>query len=228
MEDSAKNFRLDGLEAEYYRLVLDDSWLAQHLAAPDDGFRYAGACRAITNLIPETSVAALTAIAAGSIRNALASPDPVVRVWTLDSSGSVALRSATPSISRRVVFGEWQIVLDDALANKAADARIVSLPSETGGVLVGTVDTGRKVVVLVDIFLAPADCVGNPESFERGTVGLSPRRSQRSRSGLAAKCGTWANGTATRRGARRPRATPTWPHLPICGRKWVEKVCPPS
>ena len=169
VEDDARRSRLDALEGVYYRLVLEDASLERHLAPPAEGFRYAGACRAVTNRIPEANVAALTAIAARSVTASLMSACASVKVWVLEPSGSVVFRSVPLSAGRRVPLGSWQIVVDDDLVRKATAERAARLPAETGGVLVGTVDTARKVIVLVDVLPAPEDSVGTREGFERGT-----------------------------------------------------------
>ena len=63
-ENAERTITLRDLEAQYHRLVLTEPSLANHLKAGPDGVRYSGSCRALTNRIPATRAALLSAIAA--------------------------------------------------------------------------------------------------------------------------------------------------------------------
>ena len=173
VEDSARECRLDALEGQYYRLVLNDEKLLDHLVAPTNGFRYAGACRSITNRIPASSVSILGSLAARAIAAALADASAAINVWALDSSGEVHVHSATVAPVLRSNMGAWEVLHDAALDEKLLALRQSFLPTETGGVLVGIVDTARRVIVIVDALPAPDGSIGTEEGFERGTEGLA-------------------------------------------------------
>ena len=50
--------------------------------------------------------------------------------------------------------------------------RVSKLPKETGGLLIGSFDTSRKIIFLNDFIPAPIDSVENPTEFTRGKEGV--------------------------------------------------------
>ncbi len=174
-EDAARSVPLDALEAQYYRLVLRDDVLSAHLAPPPEGFRYAGSCRAVSARIPESRVSVLSGLAAAGISAALAEERATLCTWSLQPDGGVTAARAAPSVLRREALAGWTVLLDDDLAAEVRRHRQKALPSETGGVLVGTVDMQRRVIAAVDALQPPADSSGDATTFTRGTEGLRDR-----------------------------------------------------
>ena len=72
--DSDRSVTLRDLEAQYHRLVQTDPTLKDHLSAAP-GLRYSGSCRALTNRIPATNAALLSALGARGFVEALKSDD---------------------------------------------------------------------------------------------------------------------------------------------------------
>jgi integrative and conjugative element protein (TIGR02256 family) len=174
-EDAARSIPLDALEAQYYRLVLRDDALSAHLAPPPEGFRYAGSCRAVSARIPESRVSVLSGLAAAGISAALAEERATLCTWSLQPGGGVTAARVAPSASKRETLAGWTVLLDDDLAAEVRRRREEALPSETGGVLVGTVDMQRRVIAAVDALHPPADSSGDATTFTRGTGGLRDR-----------------------------------------------------
>ncbi len=172
MEDAGRTCRLDVLEAQYYRAVLREPTLADHLSAPAAGFKYAGACRSVTNRIPEANVAILGGVVARALPSALVSDTATITVWSLNPSGSINLHPVRPARIRQTTLGEWRIVVDEDIVGLMTRLRDECLPDETGGVLVGVVDTARRVIILVDVIHAPTGSIGSERDFERGAVDL--------------------------------------------------------
>ena len=172
-EDAARSVPLDALEAQYYRSVLRDDGLSAHLAPPPEGFRYAGSCRAVSARIPESRVSILSGLAAAGISAALAEERAALSIWSLRPGGAVVVARREASALRRENLAGWTILLDDDLAAEVRTRRARALPSETGGVLVGTVDTQRRVIAAVDALQPPPDSSGDPATFTRGTEGLA-------------------------------------------------------
>lgn len=193
VEDAARAIRLDALEAQYYRLVLRDGTLSAHLAPPPEGFRYAGSCRAVSARILESRVSLLSGLAAGGIGAALSGEGADIRVWSCQPDGSIAIARTEAFPGRRETLAGWTVLLDDGLAADIRRRREAALPSETGGVLVGTVDMQRRVVAVVDALGPPADSSGDQAAFTRGTEGLRDRLEAVARrtSGMVRYIGEW-------------------------------------
>ena len=76
--------------------------LSRIICAPAPGLRYSGSCRALTNRIPATSAALLSALGRARLVDALKSDEPAVRVWKLTAQGGVEVieRHGAPHASR--------------------------------------------------------------------------------------------------------------------------------
>ena len=171
VEDSGGSITLRDLEAQYHGLVQADSTLAEHLLA-EAGVRYSGSCRAATNRIPASRAALLGGVASQAFVDALATDAALVRVWTLGQDNSVHLSEQPGLPVTRIALGAWMVSYDRALVRRIAELRDEHLPVETGGVLLGIVDTSRRSIHLVAVLPAPRDSQGTLTSFLRGVEDL--------------------------------------------------------
>ena len=167
-ENSARSVTLRDLEAQYHRLVQTDPALEDHLrAAP--ALRYSGSCRALTNRIPATSAALLSALGARGLVESLKSDDAAVRIWKLTTQGGVDVIERRGAPTHRLTLRDWTITYDDDLLAELARLRDARLPR---GVLLGIADMSRKSIHVAHALPEPEDSRGSPEGFERGVVGL--------------------------------------------------------
>lgn len=171
-ENSDRSIRLRDLEAQYHRLVLSDPTLAGHLTTETPGIRYSGSCRALTNRIPASKAALLSALAARGIADVLAAGDASISVWTLGASGEVRLVRREGAPVTRVQLGAWTLAYDEGLLADFAALRRHKLPHETGGVLLGIADMSSKSVHVAHALSEPEDSHGTQTGFERGVAGL--------------------------------------------------------
>lgn len=160
------------LEAQYHALHLSNPALADHLKINLPGLRYSGSCRSLTNRIPATRAALLSAIAAKGVRMALADASPSIRVWTLSENLEVALTAHEPSPVVRLPFAPWTITYDRGVLDTLSRYRSERLPAETGGVLLGITDVSRRSIHVSHALPAPDDSRESVTAFERGVSGL--------------------------------------------------------
>jgi hypothetical protein len=160
-ENSARSITLRDLEAQYHRLVQTDPALEDHLRA-GPGLRYSGSCRALTNRIPATSAALLSALGAHGLVEALKSGDAALRIWNVTEAGTVQLIERRGAATHRLSLGEWSITYDDDLLAELASLRDSRLPRETGGVLLGIVDMSRKSIHVAHALPEPRGQPGQP------------------------------------------------------------------
>lgn len=163
---------LHDLEAQYHRLIQTRPDLAHHLQA-ENGVRYSGSCRAATNRISASRAAQMSAIASQAIVDALAGDGAAVRIWTLAADHSVTLTGAAVRPAEKIALGNWTVTYDEGLAAQIAALRAERLPHETGGVLLGIIDTSRLSVHIVTALPEPHDSTGSVTAFERGVAGLT-------------------------------------------------------
>ncbi|UGY17981.1 ThiF family adenylyltransferase [Bradyrhizobium septentrionale] len=172
-EDARRDVTLRDLEAQYHRLILTEPSLAEHLDLSQGGVRYSGSCRSLTNTIPATRAALLSALAAGGITENLANDGAKLTIWTLGERGSVQVVQREGEPVYRFTVGNWQVSYDRGFLVQLAALRDLRLPNETGGAFVGIADWSRFSLHLAHAFPEPEDSVGSPTQFERGVVGLA-------------------------------------------------------
>jgi Prokaryotic E2 family A/ThiF family/Prokaryotic homologs of the JAB domain len=173
MEDARRNITLRDLEAQYHRLVLTEPSLAEHLDVAQGGVRYSGSCRSLTNRIPATRAALLSALAARGIADSLLSDDAKVMVCTIGTDGSVSVVRRSGEPVTRAEIGAWCVNYDRGFLDQLSALRDEPLPNETGGAIVGIADFSRNSLHLAHALAQPEDSLGSPTRFERGVVGLA-------------------------------------------------------
>ena len=159
------------LEAQYYGLLVTDPRLEGHLRTSEERIAYSGACRQATNTMPESWVAALSALIAMELKEAIWDAEGRIVIWRTSGAESRCIRAAADcwELTR---FGSWRVYLSSILAADLASRRARQLPAETGGVLLGVVDGEAKSIHACVALGAPVDSIGSAAGFERGTSGL--------------------------------------------------------
>jgi len=171
-EDSARVLKLDALEAQYYRAVLEVPELSDHITAPGNSYRYATSCRSVSFQMPEHRVAMLAGAIAGEVRRHLDTQTPTITIFRGNDGGLARMVVRTFPVER-CERGGWEIILDDGILQAAGELRAAALPSETGGILLGTIDVARRQICVVKLVPAPSDSFGDRAGFERGTQDLA-------------------------------------------------------
>ncbi|MGU3540413.1 ThiF family adenylyltransferase [Methylobacterium sp. A54F] len=172
VEAADRAVALRDLEAQYYRAVLQHAELERHLTAVGERFAYTGACRAVTNRVPASRVALLSALAAQALGEAVDRPDAFIGIWSIGAEGQVTPTRPALSQVERVTILDWEVALDASVRASMVAMREARLPSETGGAVIGVVDTRARRIHLVEALPPPPDSVGSPTQFERGVAGL--------------------------------------------------------
>lgn len=192
-EDGQRKLRLDHLEHQFYRAVLNDSALANHFRSQGDSRRYAFSCRDISSTLPQHLVALHAAVGSKAIRDALVQPEALIKVWTVDLDMQVSASTIQPVQVIEFTVGGWTVCMDEAFQNRLLELRQAKLPNETGGVLLGSFDLERKIVYLVDTIPSPPDSKEWPTLYIRGAKGLAgavDRVSERT-AGMLQYVGEW-------------------------------------
>lgn len=170
-EPTDRSVTLHDLEAQYFHLVLTDPRLSGHLQPPPPGVNYSGSCRSLTNRIPASSAALLSACASRGIVRCLEQEHSSINIWTLGSDDSVSSVSKAASASF-THSGEWKVSYSDDLLTELTRMRAERLPNETGGILMGIIDISRRSIHIAHALPAPADSTASTTGFERGVAGL--------------------------------------------------------
>lgn len=177
VEPKARDINLRELEAQYYRTIVVNSALDGHLKMDEARISYAGSCRQATNRMPESRVAALSAVIANEIPDSLIDENGRVVVWRYSRDGISCLRAVADKWHQFETTG-WQTWVSAEIVSELHQKRESKLPSETGGVLMGVVDTDAKIIHVCVALNPPPDSHGSPSHFERGIVGLAEEINQ--------------------------------------------------
>lgn len=169
-EAADRSITLRDIEAAYLREILTNPRLKDHLR-PGQQLRYTGACRALTNKIPASSVAVLSGLLAEALAETSNEEAAALRFWMLRDEGDIDCVHAPPSTIKSSISG-WTIVIPEGLRDDLVARRDRALPSETGGPLVGVIDYEAKHLAAVHALATPSDSSGTRAEFVRGTRGL--------------------------------------------------------
>ncbi|MDP9474224.1 MAG: Mov34/MPN/PAD-1 family protein [Actinomycetota bacterium] len=172
-EDARRASPLDWLEMQYYRWLISEPELGDHLRRPPGRIRYARSCRDLSATIPQDLVALHAAVGSRALRAALGEETARVALWSTNEENLGVEHSElapTEAITRRV--DGWTLLTDRWLLEKISVWRQKKLPNETGGVLVGAYDMERKVIYVVDALPSPPDSKEWPDLYIRGSRSL--------------------------------------------------------
>ena len=171
-EDAERKCRLDWLEMQYYREIINHPSLEAHLRTMGHT-RYSNACRSLTSQVSQDAVALFAAVGSHAVRTTATSDEARISIWSVDDSMQVHKHelSAEPFITAGC--HGWTICTDSTLLHKVANYRAMRLPNETGGVLLGSFDLQRRIIYVVDTLPSPPDSLEWPTAYIRGAQGLA-------------------------------------------------------
>lgn len=172
-EDRNRDWTLDILEMQYYRALIQEPRLENHLYRNQERIRYANSCRDVSTTLPQDLVALQSAVCARALRQVISEEHASVFIWQTDTE-SFTQKKYQVSVAQplKKKLGEWTLCTDTWLLQKIYKARAQKLPNETGGILIGAYDMQRRIVYAVDTVLSPPDSQEWPTVYIRGYKGL--------------------------------------------------------
>ncbi|MBS1712980.1 MAG: Mov34/MPN/PAD-1 family protein [Armatimonadetes bacterium] len=169
-EDGARQFRLDHLEAQYYRAVAEEGNLKGHML----GARTIGSCRDITAAVSQALIGGHAGQGSRILRDWLKVDVPVALVLRSNQVDYGQTQCTIPlGVPVEVgALGDWSVHTDTRLLESLRKQRLEHLPNETGGVLLAHLDIQRKTIYVCHAIPAPSDSDRQPTVYIRGTAGL--------------------------------------------------------
>jgi len=172
-EDEKRSITLDCLEMQYYRQLVQNSSLEDHLRQPTGRMRYGNTCRDINITLPQDLVALHASIGSRALRNIVDDGNASITIWRADpDTGEVKRIKVQVEKPQETTLAGWTLCTDQHLMNKIREARGKLLPKETGGVLLGSFEIQRRIIYLMDTLLSPPDSIEKPNAYIRGCQGL--------------------------------------------------------
>ncbi len=173
MESADRSLRLDALEAQYYRAIINAEWGKDHLEGHRGSIRVGAGCRDVSTIISFESILFHAAMIARQVRLLRDKSAAYIRVWTGDfETGALAASEIPVCEPSRFHSGDWHVIMDTGLKEKLGTIRMSHLPNETGGIILGYVDQKLRHIYVVDVLNAPADSEADRTGFTRGVEGL--------------------------------------------------------
>jgi len=173
VEDKASLYKIDTLEAQYYRGIIRMQFGATHLQNLGNSVRSGASCRDVSFALPYTAILSHAAILAEQIQQVVPQDGPQVKIWCRDkNSGEIKVVELPTFLPLYQDLGSFTVVWDVGLLEAVRNYRTKAFPNETGGVLLGYFDLNVKKIYVVDILSAPDDSVGTPTGFTRGIDGV--------------------------------------------------------
>lgn len=175
VEDKQRHIRLNALEAQYYRSVINEDWGQGHLDTPQL-FRSGTSCRDISVTMSHFRVVSHASLLAEHIMTQSKKDEASITVWVNELESGNRFRQTMPVFKTRSyesVLSDFRVVWDEGVEQKLHAMRTKDLPMETGGIIVGYHDIPTKHVFIVDVLPPPADSKHHDTWFKRGTEGVA-------------------------------------------------------
>jgi integrative and conjugative element protein (TIGR02256 family) len=172
LEDRGRKVRLDSLETQYYRALLNSPWGADHLLGHKGELWVGAGCRDLSKVMSYGTVLLHASILSEQLRRLNASESPQICIWSSSPDSTVRLETIDVEEAHETVRGRWRVLSDAGVGKKLRQMRLSRLPSETGGIILGFTDHQTSTITIVDVWPAPADSLAAPTGFTRGTSNL--------------------------------------------------------
>lgn len=174
-EDIEKKCRIDWLEMQYYRYIINESNLTKHISDFPQDIRYSNSCRDISSCIPNDYIAIHAATASRVIKATYKETSSKILISQLCSDNfNLETKEYKSTNLINLSINDWNICTDEYFMNIIQNKRQEKLPNETGGIILGSFDFKRKIIYMVDIY-CPEDNLEYPTAFIRGCKNLQKK-----------------------------------------------------
>ena len=207
VEDEGRHARLDWLEGIHYRAILENPALNKSLMPAEGSVRIGGSCRDISMQIPQADMALWAGMFAGQAPSLLKKKEATVKTFEKEGDGSITAITTEVEPVRTFTVDDWTIRMDRWVLRKLSEYRRPKLPKETGGVLLGMLDTDAKCCSIITALPSPPDSEEWPTSYIRGHFGLleGVKKTEAETAGHVTYVGEWHSHPA--RASTRPSTT---------------------
>lgn len=128
-EDPSRLMRLDHIESQYYRAVIEREDLARHLQSRGERRRYGHGCRDVTRTIPQDLISLFSGIAAREVRETIKCNEPRLAIWRTSAHMSVSYSLVELAEPSEVDCGDWTSCTDKLILKKLHELRRRALPN---------------------------------------------------------------------------------------------------
>lgn len=174
VEDNHRQVRLDLLEMDYYRHIIDNDELENHLTLPAEQRVNSFSCREKSSVLNFDNIGILSSIASREIQRHYADDKAVAEIWRVSPvSGNVERVDVPLRGWDKYECDGVTVYVSQALKEIMNTERMAWGNLETGGCICGCYDKDRKIIYVFANIPAPPDSIHKPTSFVRGSKGLN-------------------------------------------------------
>lgn len=174
MEDAVRTHRLDLLEMDYYRNLIEDHRFEHHLEQTEKAKTNTFSCREESVILNYENVRILAGILSQQIRKHFLDEKEYLNVWHLNiEDGTVKNLPMSVSVWKQYSFSNVTVYLSSVVEDKMKIMYENSPNAETGGCLFGSYDRDYGIIYVYYMVEAPEDSIHTPVSFVRGFGGLT-------------------------------------------------------
>lgn len=174
-EDKKSQTSLNLLEYQYYKELLNNENLKNHLALNESRVRYARGCRDISSTIAQDNLAIFSGILSKKVKSQNESQNANISIWQLNENLSIKAHDFDIDEWEEIRIDDWTLYLNGRLLNEMRNFRKERLPNETGGIILGGVDKFYKKIFLTNSILSPIDSIEKRTLYIRGIKGVYER-----------------------------------------------------
>lgn len=168
LESGEREIRCNHLEAQYFRAILSSEWGESHLKNHLGKYSIGAGCREVTVALSNEVIHIHGGNLARQLRAKIASPEANICIWEYhDVNGATVCHDVVVNQTHSSTVGSWEVIWDDGFLNEAKVLRSSSLPSETGGVLLGIVDQCDATITLVKACPSPPGSEEDAANYTR-------------------------------------------------------------
>lgn len=172
-EGRERGVRLDDLDAQLAAAAADGGAVQRAFSARAGSVAYAGSCRDSSVVLPQDVVQLFAGVVARFIRDRWDAFEAFIGLWEWsDQTYSLTNHTLTPFPARVLRTDNWEVRIAARAGAQLRKYRWQRLPNETGGVLLGNVDSRRRVAHIGLALPSPSDSVEWPDMYIRGAEGL--------------------------------------------------------
>ncbi len=173
VEDWRRRVRLDRIEPQFYRWLINDCRSRENGEGCADGGGSRD-CRDVPAHASPDEIARHSEALRLGLLSVVDNPDPALMVVRrVEDARYSPIYGATPHLCLEQTIRGWRILWDKGVETKVLEMRWKEIPRETGGVILGYVDRAAKSIFVVDVHPAPADSTLRDTSFTRGAIGVT-------------------------------------------------------
>lgn len=179
MEDKLRQNRLDLLEMDYYRQLIENNEISDHLSLPDTLRINTFSCRETSSKIDYDNVGVLASIASREIQCNYQHEQERAEIWRIDKTKGEVSHVDIP-------VDEWEVYKRDHVTIYVSKPLLKMMNEErerwgkreTGGCLCGCYDKDRNIIYVFSHIPAPEDSIHETNSFVRGKKGLTEAKNK--------------------------------------------------